>query len=161
MVIFTKTDGVKTKKNGDTSESRKDRLRKLCSQWRDNVLEKSSLESFSTQSEEKELLDLAYLIVFLIRKVKSEKTADTDKIIFYLKSKCSAHNEESRIFIHDIPTEEPFFEAITSYLKTFSKSVKEDENMSLKNKCLFSGWILVASKVYRGENLSCRFEDWL
>ena len=161
MVIFTKTDGVKNEKNGDTSESRKDRLRKLCSQWRDNVLEKSSLESFSTQSEEKELLDLAYLIVFLIRKVKSEKTADTDKIIFYLKSKCSAHNEESRIFIHDIPTEEPFFEAITGFLKTFLKLIMEDENMSLKNKSFFGGWILMESKVYRGENLSCRFEEWL
>ena len=33
--------------------------------------------------------------------------------------------------------------------------------MSLKNKCLFGGWILMASKEYRGENLSCRFEDWL
>ena len=55
----------------------------------------------------------------------------------------------------------PFFETITSYLKTFSKSIKEDENMSLKNKTLIGGWTLIASKVYRRENLSCRFEDWL
>ena len=47
------------------------------------------------------------------------------------------------------------FEAITGYLKTFSKSIKEDENMSLKNKTLMVGWILIASKVYRCENLSC------
>ena len=33
--------------------------------------------------------------------------------------------------------------------------------MNLKNKCLLDGWILMASKVYRRENLSCRFEDWL
>ena len=33
--------------------------------------------------------------------------------------------------------------------------------MSLKNKFLFGGWILMASKVYRKENLSYRFEDWL
>ena len=55
----------------------------------------------------------------------------------------------------------PSFEAITSYLKTFSKSIKEDENMSLKNKTLIGGWALIASKVYRRENFSCRFEDWL
>ena len=107
------------------------------------------------------MLDLAHLRVSLIRKVKSEKTADIDEIIFYLKSKCSAHNEEPRIFIHDIPTEEPFFEAKTGFLKTFLKLIREDENMSLKNKCFFGGWILMESKVYRGENLSCRFEEWL
>ena len=33
--------------------------------------------------------------------------------------------------------------------------------MNLKNKCLFGGWILMAWKVYRKENLSYRFEDWL
>ena len=73
----------------------------------------------------------------------------------------STHNDESRIFINNIPTEEPSIEAIINHLKTFPKYVKEDENMSLKNKCLFGGWILMASKVYRRENLSSRFEDWL
>ena len=33
--------------------------------------------------------------------------------------------------------------------------------LSLKNKCLFGGWILMASKVHRKETLSYRFEDWL
>ena len=51
----------------------------------------------------------------------------------------STHNEEPRTFINDIPTEVPSFEAITNYLKTFSKFIEEDENMSLKNKCLFGG----------------------
>ena len=55
----------------------------------------------------------------------------------------STHNEEPRTFINDILPEEPFFEAI----------IKDDENMSLKNKCLFGGWILMASKVYRKEDL--------
>ena len=55
----------------------------------------------------------------------------------------------------------PSFEAITGYLKTFSKSIKEDENMGLKNKTLIGGWILITSKGYRRQNLSCRFEDWL
>ena len=33
--------------------------------------------------------------------------------------------------------------------------------MRLKDKCLFGGWILMALKLYRKDNLSYRFEDWL
>ena len=55
----------------------------------------------------------------------------------------------------------PSFEAITGYLKTFLKFIKEDENMGLENKTLIGGWLLMASKVYKRQNLSCRFEDWL
>ena len=76
--------------------------------------------------------------ILLIRKEKIEKTVNIDEIFFYLKSIYSTHNEEPRTFINDIPTEEPSFEAMTNYLKTW-KSIKEDENMSLKNKCLFGG----------------------
>ena len=100
---------------------------------------KAALERVSTESEENELMDLAPSRVSLICKVKSTKTENNDEIIFYLKSKYSAYNEEPRIFIYDIPREEPSFEAITDYLKTFSESIKEDENMSLKDKCLFGG----------------------
>ena len=57
----------------------------------------------------------------------SVKTVNIDEIIFYLKSKYSTHNEEPRIFINDILSEEPSFEAMTGYLKTFSKFIKEDE----------------------------------
>ena len=160
MVIFTKTDEVRTKKiEIQVNQEKRDWVNYAYSEEITNW-KKSSLESVSTESEKKELLDLAHLRVSLIRKVKSEKTADIDEIIFYLKSKCSKHNEEPRIFIHDIPTEEPSFEAITGFLKTFLKLIMKDENMSLKNKCLFGGWILMASKVYRGEHLSCRFEEW-
>ena len=42
-------------------------------------------------------------------------------MIFDLKSMYSTHTEEPRTFIDDIPTKEPSFEAITNYLKTFSK----------------------------------------
>ena len=80
----------------------------------------------------------------MIRKVKSVKTVNIYEIIFYLKSKYLAHSEESRIFINNIPSEEPFFEAMTGYLKTFSKFIKEDEIMSFKNKFLIGGWILMA-----------------
>ena len=48
-------------------------------------------------------------------------------------------NQEPRIFICDIPAKEPSFEEITSYFKTFSKSIKEDEYMSLKN--IFIWWM--------------------
>ena len=82
---------------------------------------------------------------------------NTDEIIFYLKSKYLVHYEEPKIFINNILSEEPSFEAMTGYLKTFSKFIKED--ISLKNKCLTGGWILMVSKIYRRENLSYRFED--
>ena len=62
------------------------------------------------------------------------------------------------ILLNNIPSEEP---SMTGYLKTFSKFIKEDENMSLKNKCLISEGILMVSKIYRREILSYGFEDWL
>ena len=43
---------------------------------------KSALEKVSTDSEEKELIDLVPLRVSLIRKVKSVKTVNIDEIIF-------------------------------------------------------------------------------
>ena len=67
----------------------------------------------------------------MVRKVKNEKMVNTDEIIFYLKSQYLARNDEQRNVIQ-LPSEEniPSFEAITDYLKSFSKSIKEDENMS-------------------------------
>ena len=55
----------------------------------------------------------------------------------------------------------PSFKAIAENLKTFSKSIKKDENMGLKNKSLIGGWLLMAANIYRRQNLKCRFEDWL
>lgn len=52
-------------------------------------------------------------------------------------------------------------------MKTFSNSVKEVQNISLKNKVLLGGWISAAAKVFRreknvrGENLPGQFEDWM
>ena len=122
-----------------------------------------ALESVSTKNEAKELIELAPSRVILVRKVKNEKMVNIDEIIFYLKSQYLAHNAEERTFIPNIPSEEnmPSFEAITGYLKTFSKSIRENENMGLKNKTLMGGWILIASKAYRRKNFSCRFEDLL
>ena len=39
--------------------------------------------------------------------------------------------------------------------------MKEDENMSLKIKCLIGVWILMTSKIYRWEDLLYGFEDCL
>ena len=114
---------------------------------------KAALDRVLNEREEKELVDLAPPRVLLIRKEKIEKTVNIDEIIFYLKSMYSTHNEEPRNFIDDIPVDERSFEAMTNRLKTFSKCIKDDEKMSLKNKCLFGGWILMASKLYRKENL--------
>ena len=99
--------------------------------------------------------------MILVRKAKNQKLVNIEEIIFYLKSQYLEHNPEDRTFILDIPSEEPSFEAITDNLKTFSKSIKEHENMGLKNKSLISGWLLMTAKIYKRLNLSCRFEDWL
>ena len=88
------------------------------------------------------------------------------EIIFYLKKQYLPHNEEPGAFIEDIPSQEDrSFEEIPDYLRIFSKSIKENENMSLKNKVLMGGWISTAATVFRrdknilGENLPGRFED--
>ena len=101
---------------------------------------KAALEWVSIESEKRDSIDLAPSRVSLIRKVKSLKTVNINEIIFDLKSKYSAHNEEPRIFIYDIPKEEPSFQAVMGYLKTFSKSIKEDENMNLKKQVF--NWLM-------------------
>ena len=122
---------------------------------------KAALDRVSTENEKKELMDLAPSKVSLICKAKSTKTKNIDEIIFYLKSKYSAYNVEPRTLLKDIPGKELSFKEITNYLKTFSESIKKDEDMSLKNKYLFGGWILMASKVYRRNNSTYSFKDWL
>ena len=111
-----------------------------------------ALESVSTENEAKELIELAPRRVILVRKVKNEKVININETIFYLKSQYLANNSQERTFIPNIPSEEnmPSFEVITGNLRTFSKSIKEDENMGIKNKTLISRWLLMASKVYRG-----------
>ena len=43
------------------------------------------------------------------------------------------------------------FEELSSYLKTYSKSVIEVENT--KNKVLFGGWLSAAAKVFRHDKM--------
>ena len=73
------------------------------------------------------------------------------KISFYLKSQYSTDNSNQITFIQDIPSQGdvPSFEAISEDLKTLSKSMKENENTSLKNKFLLGRWISIVAKAYR------------
>ena len=105
---------------------------------------REALESVSTENEARELIELAPRKVILVRKAKNQKFVNIDEIIFHLKLHYLEHNAEDRTFIPNIPSEDPSFEAITGNLKTFSKSIKEDENLRLKSKSLFGGWLLMA-----------------
>ena len=122
---------------------------------------RAALEIVSTENETRELIKLAPRKVILVRKAKNQKLVNIEKITFYLKAQYLEHNPEDRTFIPHIPSEEPSFEAITGNLKTFSKSIKEHKNMGLKNKFLIGGWLFMTAKIYKRQNLSCRFEDWL
>ena len=124
------------------------------------------------ENERKELTDLAPLRVFLARKdfVKNYATnVKVNELIFHLKNNYLPHNEEPVPFIEDITNEEDrrSFEEISNYLKTFTKSIKEGESISLKNKVLMGGWLSTVARVFRrdknmrGENLPGRFEDWM
>ena len=114
-----------------------------------------------TQNEARELIQLAPRKVILVSKAKNQKFDSIEEIVFYLKSQYLQHNAEDRTFISDILCEEPSFEAITDNLKTFFKLIKEHDNRGLKNKSLIGGWLIMAAKIYRRENLSYSFEDWL
>ena len=148
------------KQNRSRVTSGEGRFYKRCSWERITIL---VLESVSTENEAKELLELAPKKVILGRKAKNQKLINIEEIIFHLKSQYSEYNLQDRTFIPNIPSQEnmPSFEAITGNLQTVSKSINENENMGLKNKSLFGGWLLVATNIYRRQNLSCRFEDWL
>ena len=87
----------------------------------------------------------------MARKDAAKNENNFNEIIFYLKIQYLPHNDERRTFIEDILNKEdrsPFEEKF-DYLKTFSKSMKEVENMSLNNKVSLGGWISTAVKVFR------------
>ena len=100
---------------------------------------RAALESVSTKNEVRELIELTPRKVILVYKVKNQKVVNIEETIFYLKSQYLEHNPQDRTSIPNILSEEPSSEATTGNLKTFSKSIKEHENMGLKNKSLISG----------------------
>ena len=78
------------------------------------------------------------------------------------------YEEERGAFIEDIKSrDDQSFEEISDRLKTFAKSMKENENFSLKCKTLMGGWLLTAARIFRrdknmlGKSLPGKFEDWI
>ena len=84
-----------------------------------------------------------------------------------MKSKYSANNRDQIVPIKAIPNLEnvPSDQVIFEELKTISKSIEEDENLTLINRDLFGGWISVAKRAYscvkylEGKDLPRRFCD--
>ena len=93
----------------------------------------------------------------MARKGAVNEVKNVNEIIFNLKNQYLLHNEERGTFIEDIPSQEDYFTfgTISDSIKTFSKLIKEVENMSLKNKVLLSGWISTAAKVFRRKKNMC------
>ena len=91
-----------------------------------------------------------------------------NEMIFYLKNNYSNHNREQAC-VDNIPQENGCsisFEEMSNRLKTYSKSITDVENTTLKNVALFGGWLSKAFLVYRrdrmsGKALPNRFEDWI
>ena len=133
--------------------------------------EKAALKKVLDENEAKEFTDLAPSRVFLIRQdaIKNAKKMNIHEIMFYLKSQYSADNRNQITFIQAITSQGdvPSFESISEELKDLSKSIKENENTSLKNKFLFGGCISIAAKAYKHDkirkkkNLPHPFEDWI
>ena len=103
---------------------------------------------------------MAPLRVFLVRKAANNaKKMNINGIISYLKSQYSTDNRDQITFIQNFLSQRnvPSFEEISEELKAISKSMKEDENMSRKNKALFGGWMSVAKKAKK--DLPRRFDN--
>ena len=83
------------------------------------------------------------------------KKVDINEIIFYLKSQYSTNNRTQIVLVQNFPSIEKVssFEEIQEELKMISKHIKDGENMSLRNKALFGGWIAVARMVYKRDKL--------
>ena len=92
-----------------------------------------------TGEERKQLTDLVPLKVFLVRKDAEKSSVESIyEMLFYLRKNYSPHTEE-QARIEDIPQDDRFsFEEVSDYLKTFSKSIIEVENM-IENKVLLGG----------------------
>ena len=99
-----------------------------------------ALESVSTKNERKSI-ELAPKKVILVRREKNQKLVNIEEMIFYSTSWYLKHNE-NRTFIPDIPSEEPSFEVMASNLKKILKSIKDHENIGLKNKVSYR-WVVI------------------
>ena len=78
----------------------------------------------------------------LVRKTaKNAKKMNINKIISFLNSRYSTDNKDQITFIQNFPSQRdvPCFEEISEKLKAISKSMKENENIILKNEALLGG----------------------
>ena len=93
---------------------------------------------------------LKIFLSFLARKDAGKSSVENIyEMLFYSRKNYSPHTEE-RARIDDISKDDRFsVEEMFDYLKIFSKSVIEVENMTLKNKVLLGGWISTTAKVFR------------
>ena len=114
--------------------------------------------------KKKQLRNLAPLRAFLARKnARKSRVENIYEILFYLRKDYSPCTEE-RARIYKIPQDDRFSsEEMSDQLKTFSKSVIEVENITLKDKVLLGFWASTAAKVFRrdkirGKNSPNRFE---
>ena len=92
------------------------------------------------EDERKQLTDPAPVRDFLARKGAVNSGVESiNEMLFYLRNNYSFHTEE-KAFIEEIQRDDRFsFEEMADYLKTFSKSFIQVENMTLKNKVLLGG----------------------
>ena len=123
-----------------------DTYQKELNHWKKIVLEGKD------EDEKKQLTDLAPLGAFWVRKDVVMNEKNVDETIFYLKTQYQLHNQDQEItLIEDIPSQENqfTFETISARLKLFSRSTREAENMTLKNRLLLGGWMPTAAKVFR------------
>ena len=71
--------------------------------------------------------------------IKNDTTSNVNELIFHINNKYLPYEEEQGAFIEDIPSrEDQSFEEISDRLKNFAKSMKENENFSLKGKTLIN-----------------------
>ena len=128
-----------------------------------NYWKRAALES-KNEEERKQITHLAPSKDFLACKdAGKNRVENIYEMIFYLRRNYLTYTEE-RARIDDILHYRFSFKEMSDYLKTFSKSVIEVKNMTLKNKVLLGGWLSTAAKVLRcnkmhGKNLPNRFED--
>ena len=94
------------------------------------------------EEEIKQLTNHGPSRVFLTRKDTGKDCAENiNEMIFHLKNNCSNHNREQTC-VDDIPQEDGCsisFEKMSNRLKTYSKSITDVENTTLKNKASFAG----------------------
>ena len=94
------------------------------------------------------------------------RVANIYEILFYLRKNYSTRTED-RARIDDIPQDDRFsFKETSDYLKAFSKSVIEIENITLKNKVLLGDGYQQRLKCLDAikcveKNLPNRFEEWM